>query len=98
MFDSMAKRTFRPAKASSRNLQPCGTKPCIGNVKAFMHFAKDGIGGQAAIVEFDDRIGIAPVRDIAITLADGHPGMILVDEKGSDLFLLAARRVFFTRG
>ena len=49
---------------------------------------------QAAVVEFEDRVGVAAMRDVAVAVAHGEARRALVDEEGGDLLALAARRLF----
>jgi hypothetical protein len=60
-----------------------------------VHLAQNLTFRDAAIVEFEDGVGIATVADVAIAIADGEAGGALVDEEGSDQLLLAARGLFF---
>ena len=93
----MGECTFCPAEAGCPDLQPRRAEPLVGDVETLVDFAQYVLSRDAAIVEFENGIGVAAMADIAVTVAHGETGGVLVDEEGSDERAFSARRVFLTR-
>ena len=71
IFDGVAERAFGAAEAGRRDLQPRRAEPGVGDLETLVHLAQHLAGRQPAIVEFEDRIGVAAMRDVAVAVADG---------------------------
>ena len=92
---SVAHGAFCAPKAGRGDLQPRGAQPRICNLEPLMHLAQDLAFVQAAIVKFQHRVGIAAVRDVAVTVAHVEPLGALIDKERRDFLFWAARGVFF---
>jgi hypothetical protein len=87
--ERVAQRAVGAAEAGGGDLQAGGAQPGVGHLEALVHLAQHVLGRHAAVVEFEDRVGIAAVADVAIAVAHGEARRALVDEEGGDLLLLA---------
>ena len=91
----MFQGAFGAANAGGGDLQAGGAEPVIGDLEALVQFAEDLRLVQAAIVEFENAVVVAAMRDVLVAVAHGEALGALVDEEGGDQLLLAARRILF---
>src|SRR5690606_3526775 len=89
---------FRPAEAGGGDLQPRRAKPGVGDLEPLVDLAEDLAARQAAIVELQDRVGVAAMAYVAVALAHGEALRALVDEEGGDALLRTARRRLLAGG
>ena len=76
-------------------MQAGGAEPAVGHLKPLVNLAQDLAFVQPAVVEFENAVGVAPVRDVAVAVAHGEAFGAFFHEEGGDLLLGAARGVFF---
>ncbi len=84
-------RALGAAEAGRRHLQARRAEPGVGNLEALVHLAEHRGARHAAIVELQDAVVVAAVRDVAVTVAHGEPGMPLVDQERGQRRARAAR-------
>jgi hypothetical protein len=86
-FDRAWERAVGTAEAGGAHLQPGCAEPCVGDLKALVDFAEHVFSRNAAIVEFQDGVGVAAMGDVAVAVADGKAWRALVDKKAVISFL-----------
>ena len=87
-----------PPQAGGTDLEAGGTEPVVGDLEAPVDLAEHGVLRQAAVVEFENRVAVAAMRDVAVALADGEARGTLVDEEGGDQLPRAAWPLLLARG
>jgi hypothetical protein len=91
-------RALGAAQAGRRDLQARRPEPGIGDLEAAVQFAEYRALGHAAVVEFENAVGIAAVRDVLV--ARPHfESRVPMSIKNAVIFLaLALRRGLLARG
>src|SRR3546814_11412155 len=73
-------------------------EPVVGQREAAVRLAQDLRRRQPAVVEAEDAVVIAAVRDGVVALADLEAGGAAVDQEAGDLLLRPRRGLFLAAG
>ena len=91
--DGVGEGALGAAEAEGGDLQAGGAEPLAGDLEALVRLAEHGGGRQADVVELEDLVGVAAVRDVAVAVAHGEARRALVDEEGGDALACGPRGV-----